>query len=114
MSENPIAITSLNDFVFCPVSIYFHNCCDMVEPFRFLIDIAVKKAYNLKQIKEEDFLIINHQYKLKWEKSPDYISFLMKPIIENKESIFKYIQQYYRCFMKDSSIEEYPFFKKEM
>ena len=25
MSENPISISSLNDFVFCPVSIYFHN-----------------------------------------------------------------------------------------
>lgn len=24
MSENPITITSLNDFIFCPVSIYFH------------------------------------------------------------------------------------------
>lgn len=25
MSENPIAISSLNDFIFCPVSIYFHG-----------------------------------------------------------------------------------------
>lgn len=25
MSENPISISSLNDFIFCPVSIYFHN-----------------------------------------------------------------------------------------
>jgi len=25
MSENPIAITTLNDFIFCPVSIYFHS-----------------------------------------------------------------------------------------
>lgn len=24
MSENPITITNLNDFIFCPVSIYFH------------------------------------------------------------------------------------------
>lgn len=24
MSENPISISSLNDFIFCPVSIYFH------------------------------------------------------------------------------------------
>lgn len=23
--ENPIAITKLNDFIFCPASIYFHN-----------------------------------------------------------------------------------------
>ena len=25
MSENPIAISTLNDFIFCPVSIYFHS-----------------------------------------------------------------------------------------
>lgn len=25
MAENPITITRLNDFIFCPVSIYFHN-----------------------------------------------------------------------------------------
>lgn len=25
MSENPIAISNINDFIFCPVSIYFHS-----------------------------------------------------------------------------------------
>lgn len=25
MSEESIMITALNDFVFCPISIYFHN-----------------------------------------------------------------------------------------
>ena len=25
MSENPIAISKLNDFIFCPASIYFHS-----------------------------------------------------------------------------------------
>lgn len=30
MSENPIVISNLNDFVFCPISIYFHNLyCDI-------------------------------------------------------------------------------------
>lgn len=24
MSENPISISNINDFIFCPVSIYFH------------------------------------------------------------------------------------------
>lgn len=28
MSENPISISNLNDFIFCPVSIYFHNLDD--------------------------------------------------------------------------------------
>lgn len=25
MSEQPISISNLNDFIFCPVSIYFHS-----------------------------------------------------------------------------------------
>ena len=29
--ENPISITMLNDFVFCPISIYFHNLYQGVE-----------------------------------------------------------------------------------
>lgn len=29
--ENPISITMINDFVFCPVSIYFHSLYDGVE-----------------------------------------------------------------------------------
>ncbi len=85
--------------------------CDMVEPFRPLIDHEVKKAINLKQIKEEHFLEINHQYRLKWEKSADYVRILMKPLIENKESIFVYVKSYYRAFMKDLPPEEFPTFE---
>ncbi len=85
--------------------------CDMVEPFRPLIDHEVKKAINLKQIKEEHFLEINHQYRLKWEKSADYVRILMKPLLENKESIFVYVKSYYRAFMKDLPPEEFPTFE---
>lgn len=84
--------------------------CDMVEPFRPLIDIQVKKSINLKQIKEEDFLLINNQFKLKWDKSSSYVKFLMAPIMENKDEIFAYIQAYYRAFMKNLSADEFPIF----
>lgn len=84
--------------------------CDMVEPFRPMIDCQVKKSINLKQISNCDFCIINHQYRLKYEKTADYVQFLMKPIVENKDRIFEYIQSYYRAFMKESAIENYPLF----
>lgn len=85
--------------------------CDMVEPFRVLIDKQIKKSINLKQIKEDDFLIFNGQYKLKWQKSGEYVKMLMKPIIDNKDAIFAYIQSYYRAFMKNDRIENYPVFE---
>lgn len=84
--------------------------CDLVEPFRPLIDQQVKKSVNLKQITDNDFYISNHQYRLKYEKNANYVQFLMTPIIENKDEIFKYIQSYYRSFMKESKIEDYPVF----
>lgn len=84
--------------------------CDLIEPFRCIIDQQIKKACNLKQIKESDFLVINHQYQLKWEETARYISFLLEPIIECRDDIFVYVQSYYRSFMKEVPIENYSMF----
>ena len=84
--------------------------CDLVEPFRVLIDAQVKKAIHLRQCREEDFLVDNGRYLLKWEKNPAYISWLAQPIMENKEALFLYIQAYYRAFMKHKPAEQYPVF----
>lgn len=86
--------------------------CDIIEPFRFIIDKTVKKAFNLGKIKEDDFEIINGQYKLKWNENAKYVSFLMEPIINDKDLIFLYIQFYYRAFMKNKCADEFPFFIK--
>lgn len=85
--------------------------CDLVEPFRCLIDAQVRKAISLKQCKEADFTIDNGRYMLKWEKNPDYISWLSKPLMEYKTEIHAYIQSYYRAFMKHKPISEYPVFR---
>lgn len=85
--------------------------CDLVEPFRPLIDHEIKKAINLKQIKSEDFIILNNQYRLKWEKSSDYVKILIAPILEHKEDIFAYVQAYYRSFMKELPPEKFPTFE---
>lgn len=82
--------------------------CDLIEPFRVLIDHEVKKGVSLKQIQENDFVTINHQVRLKWDKTEKYVRILMKPLIEDKEGIFVYIQAYYRAFMKNSPVEKFP------
>ena len=84
--------------------------CDLVEPFRPVVDVTVKKALNLKQIKEEDFIVVQGQYRLKWEKNSDYVKFLLTPLMERKEEIFVYVQQYYRSFMKGKTTN-FPFFE---
>lgn len=96
----------------------FHKCfymrkslvCDIMEPMRPIIDWQVRKAINLGQCKEEHFDVYNHRWVLKYKNNPDYIQFLMKAILEYKESIFMYIQSYYRYFMKKKSVTEWPRF----
>ncbi len=87
--------------------------CDIIEPFRVIIDAVVKKGINLKQIKEEDFLVINYQYRLKWENSPAYTQLFMQAILEEKDDIFIYIQTYYRSFVKESDIDRYPIYQRK-
>lgn len=84
--------------------------CDIIEPFRCIIDKQIKTAYNLKQIKEEDFEIIKNQYFLKQEKNKEYTKWLMQSILNHKEDIFLYVQNYYRAFIKNKNIEYFPNF----
>lgn len=96
----------------------FHKCfymrkslvCDLMESMRPIVDYQVRKAINLGQCKEEDFELYDMRWVLKYKKNPEYIQFLMKAILEYKEEIFVYIQQYYRYFMKRKSVEQLPKF----
>lgn len=80
--------------------------CDVMEPLRPIVDQAVKKAINLGQCREEDFVIVNHQYKLKFEENKNYLEWIMQPLMEHKNVIFLYIQSFYRNFMKEKAPEE--------
>jgi len=84
--------------------------CDLVEPFRCIIDNQLKKAFHLNQIKVDDFKEIKGQFILSYEKSKEYTKWLLAALLEKKESIFYYTQEYYRWFMKEKSDAEFPNF----
>lgn len=84
--------------------------CDLMEPIRPVVDYQVRKSINLGQCKENDFEVINNRWCLKYKSNPQYIQFLMNAILEYKDDIFLYIQQYYRFFMKRKSVSEIPVF----
>lgn len=84
--------------------------CDLVEPFRPIIDKQIVKAWSLGQIKETDFDFYRHQYRLQGEASKHYTSMLLKALLQHKDPMFDYVQKYYRAFMRDKSITEYPVF----
>lgn len=85
--------------------------CDLVEPFRPLIDLRIRKAISLGQCKESDFEVKNHAYVLKREEQKRYTLFLLEPIIENQMELYAYVKQYYQCFMRNAPIEQYPYFE---
>ena len=85
--------------------------CDIVEPFRPIIDKAIRIAWNRNQFSNSDFTLIKGEYRLKYEKNYDYCSVFFNALIPYKKEIFKYIQSYYKCFMGKKSILCYPLFK---
>jgi CRISPR-associated protein Cas1 len=85
--------------------------CDIQEPFRCIIDRQVKSAFNLSMVNTEDFIIERNAYKLKYDKSKVYTKWLLTAILEHKADIFLYCQQYYRAFMRQKAIDEYPTFQ---
>ena len=84
--------------------------CDLIEPFRPLIDYRIRKAYKLNQVKKKDFIISQNQYRLFGKKSLPYLGFLIESLISNKADIFNYVLSYYRAFIRNKVIEEYPYY----
>jgi CRISPR-associated protein Cas1 len=85
--------------------------CDLVEPFRPLVDLCIRTAISHNQCKVEDFEIKNGALRLDWAKNKAYILFLLKPLLENKNEMFRYIRDYYRCFAQSKPADEFPVFE---
>lgn len=84
--------------------------CDIMEPFRCLIDKAVRTAFNKKQFTAKDFELKKGEYYLKREKNKEYQKVFFDALIPYKKEVFLYIQSYYRCFMQRKSVKQYPKF----
>lgn len=84
--------------------------CDLVEPFRIIIDKALKKGLNIGQIKAAHFKFKSGKYQLRPEYSRDYSRIFVEAILHYKEDIFLFTQKYYRAFMQNKPAIEYPFF----
>lgn len=83
--------------------------CDMVEPFRCIIDLALKNAFARNQYDPKDFEVKYGKYKLKRGCGKKYTKIFLEAIMERKEEIFLFVQTYYRAVMKDD--RDFPVFK---
>jgi len=83
--------------------------CDLMEPFRCIIDSALLKMFTLKQFNAKDFKISKAKYFLPYDKQGKYLKIFSDVIMDNKEDIFGYIRQYYYSLINET--EDMPFFK---
>lgn len=84
--------------------------CDLMEPFRCIIDHTVLLAFNHKQFSYNDFECVKYEYYLKRSKCYEYYQVFFEALIKYKNDIFIYIQQYYRAFMGKKSVQSFPKF----
>ena len=85
--------------------------CDLVEPFRCIIDKAIKNAINRKQFCETDFDNFKGEFRLKREKNKEYSKVFFDSLVPYKSEIFKYVQSFYRCFIGRKDTNFYPRFE---
>lgn len=85
--------------------------CDVMEPFRPLIDNAMLKAYGLSQVNPKDFAFCNGAFLLKPEARQKYARIFSRAILNEKEAMYRYVQTFYRHFMDDRT--SFPFYSFE-
>ncbi len=83
--------------------------CDIMEPFRPVIDRAIRKMYTLGILDQKDFSKKNGMYELSWALSKKYNQYFLQEIMNQKEEIFGYVRKYYRHTMnsEDNKFPQY-------
>jgi CRISPR-associated protein Cas1 len=85
--------------------------CDIIEPFRPIIDREVLKMHTLNIVSENDFKIVDGKYSLKaFKENYKYAYIFLSVLMKNKEEIYNYVQRFYR-FIMDSERNKFPYFK---
>jgi CRISPR-associated protein Cas1 len=80
-----------------------------MEPFRVLIDKQIVKSLNLKQFNKKDLKFEKGAFVLPFDLYPKYANVFLECLMDNKEDIFSYVQEYYRHVM-DSQKYDFPFY----
>lgn len=78
--------------------------CDVIEPMRPIIDHQLLKSFNLKQIKEKDFIFKNGRFEFRdgFKTSKIYSGIFLRVINDRKEDIYAYILNFYRYTMNNT------------
>jgi CRISPR-associated protein Cas1 len=80
--------------------------CDIVEPFRCIIDLSIRKAYNLGQIDKKDFIESNGGYSIKPAQIQKYSRIFSRAILEHREEMYLFVRWFYRHMLAPT---DHPF-----
>lgn len=83
--------------------------CDIIEPFRSLIDREMLKMHTLKQVSENDFKMREGNIAISFQESQKYAQIFLEEIMKNREQIYQYVQGFYR-FIMNSERNKFPEF----
>jgi CRISPR-associated protein Cas1 len=75
--------------------------CDMVEPFRCIIDKALFKMHTLGQFDKKDFGFKNGRYYLSYKNSGKYAKIFLQEILRHKEDIYHYTRDHYYLILNN-------------
>ena len=84
--------------------------CDIIEPFRLIVDREVLKCFTLNKINNNDFYYKDGKTMITYKNREKYARIFLEKIMDYKEDIYKYIIGFYR-FVMDSQKNKFPFFK---
>jgi len=84
--------------------------CDLMEPFRCIIDKETRTAFRKRKCTDDDFVVNGNHYQLRYEMIGKYCTMFFDALVVYKSRIFEYVQEYYRCFSKGKSVNVYPNF----
>ena len=84
--------------------------CDLIEPFRCIIEHTVRGALSKGDIAQEDFDVYNGEHRLKRDKCAVYYRMFYDALIPHKGDVFDYVREYYRSLMCESQTRKYPSF----
>lgn len=75
--------------------------CDMMEPFRCIIDKTLVKMHTLGQFDKNDFTIRKGQYYLSYKHSGKYAQIFLKEILRYKMDIYDYVRDHYYLILNE-------------
>ena len=80
--------------------------CDIMEPFRCIVDRRIRKMHELNQINDDDFYQEDGRWQLRHDAQKKYIALFLKDILSEKKHVFEFCKKYYKWFMSNGISSE--------